>query len=172
MCLAQRHLKQLLAYSTIAHVGLFLVAFATLDAAGTAGSALYIAGHAGIKSALFLCAGVILNRYGSVDELDLYGRGRNARIMPWLFLLAALALSGLPPFGTALGKGVAEEAVSKSGVFWGPALFVVVSALTGGAVLRAGLRICWGWAAAPTLRRSGMRPKDRRRWSSPCRGCA
>jgi len=28
------------------------------------------------------------------------------------------------------------------------------------------------WAAAPTLRRSGMRPKDRRRWSSPCRGCA
>jgi len=111
--------------------------------------ALYIAAHAGIKSAPFLCAGVILNRYGSVDELDLYGRGRNARIMPWLFLLAALALSGLPPFGTALGKAVAEESVSKSGVFWGPALFVVVSALTGGAVLRAGLRIYWGLGRRP-----------------------
>jgi len=39
--------------------------------------------------------------------------------------------------------------VSKSGVFWGPALFVVVSALTGGAVLRAGLRIYWGLGRRP-----------------------
>jgi hypothetical protein len=37
MCVLQRHLKRLLAYSTIAHVGLFVLAFGTLDAEGTAG---------------------------------------------------------------------------------------------------------------------------------------
>jgi multicomponent Na+:H+ antiporter subunit D len=49
MCILQRHLKRLLAYSTIAHTGLFVMAFGTLDAQGTAGGALYAVGHAGIK---------------------------------------------------------------------------------------------------------------------------
>ncbi|HKN98114.1 MAG TPA: proton-conducting transporter membrane subunit, partial [Pseudonocardiaceae bacterium] len=48
MCWTQRHIKRLLAYSTIAHVGLFVVAAATLTDEGTAGAALYVAGHAGV----------------------------------------------------------------------------------------------------------------------------
>ena len=149
MCFSQRHIKRLLAYSTIAHVGLFLMAMATLDAAGTTGAALYIAGHAGVKSALFLLAGVLLNRYGSVDERQLYGRGRDARLMPWLFVLGGLALAAMPPFGTALGKSIAEEAVSKSGYAWGPAMFVLVSAITGGAVLRVALRVYFALGPEP-----------------------
>lgn len=151
MCFSQRHVKRLLAYSTIAHVGLFLVAAATLTADGTAGAALYVAGHAGVKSALFLLAGLALNRYGSVDEWQLYGRGKDDRLTGALFLVAGLALAGLPPFATAIGKGVAEGAVAKAGYPWGPALFVVVSAVTGGAVIRAGLRIYFA---------AGPRPHD------------
>ena len=75
MALSQRHFKRLLAYSTIAHVGLFLVALACLSVSGTAGALLYVAGHAAVKGALFLIAGVMLAQYGSVDEYDLYGRG-------------------------------------------------------------------------------------------------
>jgi multicomponent Na+:H+ antiporter subunit D len=149
MCLAQRHLKRLLAYSTIAHTGLFLLSLGTLDAAGTAGGALYVAGHAAVKSALFLMAGVILNRYGSVDEIELHGRGRRATLLPWLMPLGALALAGLPPFGTGLGKAVAEEAVAAAGAPWAVTLFVGVSAATGGAVLRAALRIYWGVGPLP-----------------------
>ncbi|GEL19087.1 complex I subunit 5 family protein [Pseudonocardia asaccharolytica] len=149
MCFAQRHLKRLLAYSTIAHVGLFLLAFGTLDAAGTEGGALYVAGHAGIKSALFLMSGVILNRYGSVDEIDLHGRGRHAVLLPWLMPLAGLALAGLPPFGLGMGKAVAEEAVATAGGWWAVAVFVLVSAATGGAVIRAALRIYRGTGRAP-----------------------
>src|SRR6185312_7345643 len=62
MCLMQRHLKRLLAYSTIAHVGLFLAALGTLNGPGTTGAAVYVVGHAGVKGALFLLAGVVLNR--------------------------------------------------------------------------------------------------------------
>jgi multicomponent Na+:H+ antiporter subunit D len=149
MCYAQRHLKRLLAFSTIAHVGLFLVAAGCLTTAGTAGAALYVVGHAGVKCALFLLAGFVLNHYGSVDELDLHGRGRDARVLPWLFVLAGLALAGLPPFGTGLGKAVSEEAGAAAGYPWVPALFVAVSAITGGAVLRATGRIYFGLGVPP-----------------------
>jgi multicomponent Na+:H+ antiporter subunit D len=149
MCFQQRHLKRLLAYSTIAHVGLFLMGFALLDTDGTAGAALYVIGHAGVKAALFLLVGVVLNQYGTVDELQLHGRGKGARLMPALFVVGALALAGLPPFGTGLGKSVLEDALSKAGHPWGPALIVLVSAATGGAILRAALRIYFGLGPAP-----------------------
>jgi multicomponent Na+:H+ antiporter subunit D len=149
MCFAQRHLKRLLAYSTIAHLGLFLVAFATFSAEGSQGALLYAAAHSAVKAALFLIAGVILNRYGGVDELDLHGRGRDATLLPWLMLLGGFALAGLPPFGSALGKAVAEEAVAHAGQPWGPAVFVGVSALTGAAVIRAALRIYFGAGSVP-----------------------
>lgn len=148
-CLLQRHLKRLLAYSTIAHVGLFLCAAAMLDASGTTGAAVYILGHAGAKSALFLLAGVVLNRYGSVDEETLHGQGRDAKVPAALFGVAALALAGLPPFATSLGKSISEEAVLHMGYWVGPVLFVLVSALTGGAVMRAGARIFLGLGPEP-----------------------
>jgi multicomponent Na+:H+ antiporter subunit D len=146
MCVTQRHLKRLLAYSTIAHIGLFLLGVAALDPTGLAGSALYLAGHAGIKGALFLMTGVLLTRHGSVDEITLYGRGRASRLLGGLYLLAALALAGLPPFGVALGKAISEQALAAG---WATALFTVVSAVTGAATLRAGLRVFFAVGPPP-----------------------
>ncbi|MEV8565510.1 complex I subunit 5 family protein [Streptomyces sp. NPDC051322] len=151
MCFTQHHLKRLLAYSTIAHVGLFTMGLATLDQDGTGGAALYVAGHAGVKSALFLLVGILLGKHGNVDERRLHGRDRKARVTPVLYFLAAFGLAGLPPFGSALGKSVTEEAVGSAGYAWGPALFVLVSAVTGAAVLRAGMRIYFGLGPAPDV---------------------
>ncbi|WP_405592446.1 complex I subunit 5 family protein [Streptomyces sp. NBC_01190] len=149
MCWQQRHLKRLLAFSTISHTGLWLLGLSLLDPSATAGTALYVAGHAGVKAALFGLAGVLLNAHGSVDEYGLHGRGRDRPLAGALFLTAGLALAGLPPFGTGLGKAIAEHAAGESSG-WLTAVFVVVSALTGGAVLRAGLRIFYGAGPAPS----------------------
>jgi len=149
MCLGQRHFKRLLAFSTIAHMGLFTMGFAVLSPDGLGGTAVYVLGHAGVKSALFLIAGVLLARYRTIDELELFGAAREQRLTAGLFFLAALALAGLPPFGTALGKSIAEEATSTAGYHWGPVLFVVVSAITGGAVLRFGARTFLGLGDRP-----------------------
>jgi multicomponent Na+:H+ antiporter subunit D len=149
MCLAQRHFKRLLAYSTIAHVGLFVVALACLTVDGTAGALIYVAGHAAVKGALFLIAGVMLARYGSVDEYALYGAGRNEKLMGVVLAAAALALSGLPPFGTALGKAISEDAGRAAGYGWTPVLFVAISALTAGAILRVAARVYGGLGPEP-----------------------
>ncbi|MER6351703.1 complex I subunit 5 family protein [Streptomyces sp. NPDC001634] len=145
MCWYQRHVKRLLAYSTVAHMGLFLIGIGTLSPEADDGVALYILGHAGAKAALFACTGVLLDRFGSVDEHALHGRARPLRGVAVMFVLGGLALAGLPPFGTSLGKAVIEEAVG------GPLtmLYVVVSAVTGGAVLRVAARIFYGLGPRP-----------------------
>jgi multicomponent Na+:H+ antiporter subunit D len=148
MCWQQRHLKRMLAFSTIAHTGLWLLGLGLQGPDATAGTALYVAGHAGVKAALFGLTGVLLDRHGSVDEHGLYGTERGSPCTGALFLTGAVALAGLPPFGTGLGKAVAEHAAGEH-LAWLPALYVLVSALTGGAVLRAGLRIFHGAGPEP-----------------------
>ncbi|MFF3162368.1 complex I subunit 5 family protein [Streptomyces sp. NPDC003273] len=145
MCWYQRHIKRLLAYSTVAHTGLFLVGLGVLSPEGDDGIALYILGHAGVKAALFACAGALLDRYGSVDEHALHGRAREMRAFAVMSGIGGLALAGLPPFGTALGKAIAEEAVG------GPltVVFVGASAVTGGAVLRVTGRVFLGLGPRP-----------------------
>jgi multicomponent Na+:H+ antiporter subunit D len=149
MCFGQRHLKRLLAFSTIAHVGVIMVAAAMLTADGVAAAALYVLGHAGAVAALFLITGLLLNRYGGSDELQLFGRGRGERVLLVLFVAASLSLAGLPPFGTALGLSMAADATVSAGYPWIPGLLVLVSAVTAGAVLRVGGRVFLGLGAPP-----------------------
>jgi multicomponent Na+:H+ antiporter subunit D len=146
MCWTQRHVKRLLAYSTIAHIGLFLIGIAALDQLGVAGTEIYLTAHAAVKGALFLLAGLLLSRYRSVDELDLYGRARDHKAAGCAFVLAALALAGLPPFGTALGKSLLDDA----GTTPLTVLTLVVSAVTGGAALRVALRVYFGLGPPPS----------------------
>ncbi|MFD7664339.1 complex I subunit 5 family protein [Streptomyces sp. NPDC059788] len=145
MCWQQRHLKRLLAFSTVAHTGLFLIGLAVMTPQGASGTALYVLGHAGVKAALFAAMGILLDRFRSVDERELHGRGRELPLVGVVCAVGGLALAGLPPFGTGLGKAVTEEAAGG----WPAALFVGVSAVTGGAVLRAVARVFLGLGVRP-----------------------
>ncbi|MFF3006743.1 complex I subunit 5 family protein [Kitasatospora sp. NPDC057940] len=151
MCWQQRHLKRLLAFSTVSHIGLFFIGIALLTPDGVLGTAVYVAAHGLVKAALFALTGVLLDRYGSVDEHGLHGKARELRLVGVLFVIGALALAGLPPFGTGLGKALSEDAADRWQA-WLPAVFVAASALTGAAVLRAGLRIFYGAGLAPRSR--------------------
>ena len=165
MCWYQRHIKRLLAYSTVAHTGLFLIGIGALTPEADDGIALYVLGHAGVKAALFACTGILLDRYGSVDEHALHGRARELRGVAVLFAVAGLALAGLPPFGTAFGKAVTEEALD------GPltVLYVAATAVTAGAVLRVAARVFLGLGPRPYDKAgyettgAGERPETRRR---------
>lgn len=167
MCWYQRHIKRLLAYSTVAHMGLFLIGIGVLTPEADDGVALYVLGHAGVKAALFACTGILLDRYGSVDELSLHGRARELRGVAVLFAVAGLGLAGLPPFGTAFGKAVTEEAVGGRLTV----LYVAVTVVTAGAVLRVAARVFLGLGPRPDDKAvyettgAGERPETRRRLS-------
>ncbi|HEY1570349.1 MAG TPA: complex I subunit 5 family protein [Pseudonocardiaceae bacterium] len=147
MCVTQRHIKRLLAYSTITHIGVLLIGVAALNSLGIAGTGVYLAGHAAVKGALFLLTGLLLSRYRSVDEPDLYGRARDHRLAGCAFVLGALALAGLPPFGTALGKSLLDDAGASVSL---TVVTLTATAVTGGAALRVALRVYFGVGPAPS----------------------
>jgi multicomponent Na+:H+ antiporter subunit D len=148
-CFRERHLKRLLAFSTISHAGMFLAGIALLTPLGLAGVAVYVAGHALVKGALFLCVGIVLHRLGSVDETALHGRGRRLRLTGVVFTLAALGLCDLPPFATFLGKGWIEDSAATRGMAWVIIVFVASSVLVGGAVLRVAGGVFYGLGDPP-----------------------
>jgi multicomponent Na+:H+ antiporter subunit D len=111
--------------------------------------AVYVVGHGLAKAALFMCAGVLLHRFATVDEYVLHGRGVDLPIVGGLMAVGALLLAAIPPFTTFMGKSLLEESSSAAGGYgWLIAVYIFVSALTGGAVLRVTGRVFLGWGPA------------------------
>lgn len=161
MCFLQRHLKRLLAFSTISHMGLFASGFALLTPDALAGTGIYLIGHGLIKGALFMCSGIVLHKAQSVDEIELALRPVRSPFTMAIYALAALGLAGFPPFCLATGKSLIEEAAQGWQAELVTVVMVATSALTGAAVLRAGGRIFLGWGkvvgeerGAPTERKT------------------
>jgi len=149
-CFRERHIKRLLAFSTISHAGMFLAGIALLTPLGLAGAAVYVAGHGLVKAALFLCTGIVLHRLGSVNETWLHGRGRHLRVTGVVFTAAGLGLADLPPFGTFLGKGYIDTSAGAHGLPWIIAVFLACTILAGGAVLRVAGGVFYGLGDAPS----------------------
>jgi multicomponent Na+:H+ antiporter subunit D len=145
MCFAQRHIKRLLAFSTISHVGMFLAAIALLSGKAIAGLAMYILSHGMTKGGLFMAAGVFLQRLGSVDQYALRGRGRVIWYVAPLFVLGGLLLATAPMFGTFFGKSLIDGSAHELDMKWLSPFFLIASALTGAAVLRVTGMVFGGW---------------------------
>jgi multicomponent Na+:H+ antiporter subunit D len=148
-CFRERHLKRLLAFSTISHAGIFLCGIALLTPLGLAGTAVYVAGHALVKAALFLCVGIVLHRLGSVNETWLHGRGRGLRWTGVIFTLAAFGLADLPPFATYRGKGWIDATALGHGAALVPAVLLACTVVVGGAVLRVAGGVFFGLGDPP-----------------------
>ena len=124
MALLQRHLKRLLAFSTVSHTGVLLIGLALLSPGGASGMLLYMAGHGLVKGALFMVAGILLSACGGIDEIGL--RGQGARVWPAGVAMAAggLLLAGLPaaaallPPGSAAGPVSTQPAASAALLAW------------------------------------------------------
>jgi multicomponent Na+:H+ antiporter subunit D len=149
-CFRQRHLKRLLAFSTINHAGLFLIGIALLTPLGLTGAAVYVVGHGLIKAALFLSVGIVLHRLGSVNETFLHGRGRRLPVTGVVFVLAALALADLPPFALYLGAGWIGQSGDARELHWITAVIMTTSVLVGAAVLRVAGGVFYGLGDPPS----------------------
>ena len=145
MAFLQRHLKRLLAYSTVSNAGIFLIGIALLTNKALAGTALTVLAHALSKGSLFLATGALLYRCGSVDELKLHGRGRELPLAGLVFFLGAISLSGLPPFGLYLGHSLVDDSAGAVGYGWVTPLVLVAGILSNGAIFRASARVFLGW---------------------------
>src|SRR5215211_697495 len=100
MCFAQDHLKRLLAFATIAYVGVFLIGLGLLTPEGVAGASIYVVADGFGKAALFAAVAIVQHRRRHVSELRLCGAGRRLPYTGLVFAAGALSFAALPPFGT------------------------------------------------------------------------
>jgi len=141
MAFLQRHLKRMLAYSVVCHIGIMLAGIGLLDSSGLAGAELIFLAHALLTAGLFFIAGILHVDHALIDELHLRGRGRGSWALAAAWFAGTIGLVGTPYVGIYLGHGLIDEGARP----WVLALLWLGSALAGAALLRAGARIFLGW---------------------------
>jgi multicomponent Na+:H+ antiporter subunit D len=147
MALAQLHLKRMLAFVTMSHLGIYLIGIGLLTPLGLTGASLLVIGDGLAKSALFLGVGVLQHRRASVNEAKLRGRGRGSGLAVTGVTIAAgaLVLAGLPPFVSSAGHALLVDAADQAGLPWMEIVIALSVIPSSGAVLRAAARIWLGW---------------------------
>jgi len=101
VALAQENMKKLIAYSSVAHMGIVTLGIFTFNVQGLSGALFQMLSHGIVSGALFLCVGVLYDR---VHSLEIARYGGVAKIMPayavvfMLFTMASVALPGLAGF--------------------------------------------------------------------------
>ena len=145
MAYAQDHLKRMLAFVTIGHVGLFLAGVAMLSASGVGAIAIYVVADGCTKAALFACVGIVQRRLGHIRVSALRGRGRGLRFTGTAFVLAALISTGVPFTGPFLGKALLDDALSHGVGSWAVVVAIASTALIGAVLLRAAGCVFLGW---------------------------
>ena len=97
VALCQDDIKRILAYSSISQIGFIVAACGTGTSLGTVGALYHLLNHAGLKSLLFLCAGIIAHQVGTRNADRLSGLGRSMPLIASACTLSALSISGIPP---------------------------------------------------------------------------
>ena len=102
IALCQTDLKRMLAYSTISQLGyMFLACGAAVFASGI----FHLMTHACFKALLFLAAGSVMHAMsGELDMRKMGGLRHKMKITFWTFLVATLAISGVPGFAGFFSK--------------------------------------------------------------------
>jgi len=135
VALMQDDMKKLIAYSSVAHMGFVTIGIFSLTKQGLEGSIIQMISHGLISAALFLCVGVVYDRYHS-RMISSYGGLVN--IMPkyaFVFMIFALAALGLP--GTS---GFVGEFLILVGVFQ---INIAVAVLASLGVILAAAYMLW-----------------------------
>ena len=147
----QTDIKRVLAFSTISQIGFMMVALGVSGYGGHEGLG-YMAGmfhlftHAMFKALLFLGAGAIIHAVHSNEMSHMGGLRKQMPITHITFLVACLAISGIPPFSGFFSK---DEILTAAFMF-APAMGWVMSfiaALTAFYMFRLYYNIFWGTPA-------------------------
>jgi len=125
VALRQQRLKLLVAYSTVAQIGYLFLMFPLAFPGGTPqpdgpliGGTLQAISHATAKAAMFMAVGVIYKGLGHDRIGALAGVGKVLPISVLTFVLAGLALAGLPPSGAYVAKKLLLASAGASGQWW------------------------------------------------------
>lgn len=116
IALKQNDIKKVLAYSTVSQLGYMFIG---LGAGAYTGAVFHVMTHAFFKALLFLGAGSVI--HAMHHEQDIRNMGGLAKKLPvthWTFLIACLAIAGIPPLSGFFSKDEILAAAHGKGMIW------------------------------------------------------
>ncbi len=155
----QTDIKRVLAYSTMSQIGYMMFALGISKNGGEAGlgfmaSMFHLFTHAFFKSLLFLGAGAVIHMVHSNEMKDMGGLRKLMPITHIAFLIACLAIAGIPPFAGFFSKEeILTAAFHENKLIYGVALFTAV--LTSFYMFRLYFNIFWSKDAAAKAHSAG-----------------
>ena len=154
----QTDIKRVLAYSTMSQIGYMMFALGVSKNGGESGlgfmaSMFHLFTHAFFKSLLFLGAGAVIHMVHSNEMKDMGGLRKLMPITHAAFLIACLAIAGIPPFAGFFSKEeILTAAFHENKLIYGVALFT--AALTSFYMFRLYFAIFWSKDAAAKVHHS------------------
>jgi len=118
LAIAQKNIKRLLAYSSIAHAGYVLIGVACASALGVTGALYYLIVYVITNLVAF---GIVstYSKFTGSDDISAYaGLSRRSPGLAIVLLIAFLSLAGMPPFGGFIVKFTVFAAAVQSGMIW------------------------------------------------------
>jgi len=135
MALIQHDLKRLLGYHAVSQVGYMVLGIGTGNPIGIAGGLFHMFNHAIYKSCLFLSGGAAERKAGTGNLAQMGGLVKVIPLVFVTFLIASLAISGVPPMNGFASKWLVYQGVITSGdslwVLW------LIAAMLGSALTLA-----------------------------------
>jgi len=143
----QTDIKRVLAYSTMSQIGYMMFALGVSGYGGEHGlgymaSMFHLFTHAMFKALLFLCAGAVIHYTHSNDMKDMGGLRKLMPVTHLAFLIACLAIAGIPPFAGFFSKEEILQAAFRSN----KAIFtigIITAAITAFYMFRLYFNIFW-----------------------------
>jgi len=115
MALIQHDFKRLLGYHAVSQVGYMVLGIGTGNPIGIAGGLFHMLNHAIYKSCLFLAGGSVEKQSGTTDLDKLGGLAKFMPLTYTSFLIAAFAISGIPPFNGFASKWLVYQGLIEIG---------------------------------------------------------
>ena len=145
----QTDIKRVLAFSTISQIAFMIVALGVTTemnghgALGYMASMFHLFTHAMFKALLFLGAGAIIHAVHSNEMSEMGGLRKYMPVTHITFLIACLAIAGIPPFSGFFSKDEILAAAFEKSSFWG-VWMSLVAGLTAFYMFRLYFNIFWG----------------------------
>lgn len=118
VALRQKDLKKLLAYSSLAHVGLIAAGTYTLNLDGLRGAVLQMIAHGFVVVGLFFVAEIIYRRYETREISEMGGIRSQSPKFTSMFMILVLASVALPSTFNFIGEFTVLYSLSQIGIIW------------------------------------------------------
>ncbi|MCC6589936.1 MAG: NADH-quinone oxidoreductase subunit M [Bryobacterales bacterium] len=133
VCMMQKDMKKLIAYSSVSHMGFCTLGIIALNPQGIAGSVIQQINHAISTGMLFLIVGVVYERRHTREIAQYGGLLKVMPVYTAIFLIAALSSMGMPPLNGFIGEFTILQGAYQVSLNW--ALWCVLGIVLGAAYL-------------------------------------